>query len=100
MTWPRTWTRPGPPFSGGPAARAIVNAVFHHRRDQLHLVGVAQLTGGRQLIGLQDTLGTCSYLLDLDAEAIYVLDEFSHPLTRQRQRQPTARSVITLDVLP
>jgi hypothetical protein len=57
----------------------IVNAVFFPRRDQIHLVGVAQLNGGRQLTGLEDTIGTRSYLLDLDAEAIYVLAEFSHP---------------------
>ena len=63
--------------------RAIVMAVFHHRRDQLRLVGSAQLNGGRQLIGLEDTLGTRSYVLDLDDEAIYVLAEFSHPLTAE-----------------
>lgn len=60
--------------------RAIVVAVFHHRRDQVRLVGSAQLNAGRQLIGLEDTLGTRSYVLDLDSEAIYVLAEFSHPL--------------------
>jgi hypothetical protein len=79
MTWTETPARP--PYLDGPAVRAIVNAVFHHRRDQLRLVGVAQLNGGRQLIGLADTLGTRSFLLDLDAEAIYVLAEFSHSLT-------------------
>ena len=79
MTWTETPARP--PYLDGPAVRAIVNAVFHHRRDQLHLVGVAQLNGGRQLIGLEDTLGTRSFLLDLDAEAIYVLAEFSQSRT-------------------
>ena len=79
MTWTETPARP--PYLDGPAVRAIVNAVFHHRRDQLHLVGVAQLNGGRQLIGLEDTIGTRSYLLDLDAEAIYLLAEFSQSLT-------------------
>jgi hypothetical protein len=79
MAWTPTPARP--PYLDGPAVRAIVNAVFHHRRDQLRLVGVAQLNGGRQLIGLEDSLGTRSYVLDLDAEAIYVLAEFSHPLT-------------------
>jgi hypothetical protein len=78
MAWTLTPARP--PYLDGPAVRAIVNAVFHHRRDQLRLVGVAQLNGGRQLIGLEDSLGTRSYVLDLDAEAIYVLAEFSHPL--------------------
>jgi hypothetical protein len=40
-----------------------------------------QLAGGRQLIGLDDGLGTRSYLLDLDSEAIYVLAEFTHTRT-------------------
>jgi hypothetical protein len=85
MAWTETPARP--PYLDGPAVRAIVNAVFHHRRDQLHLVGVAQLNGGRQLIGLEDTLGTRSFLLDLDAEAIYVLAEFSHALTRHQRNR-------------
>jgi hypothetical protein len=79
MTWTETTARP--PYLDGPAVRAIVNAVFHHRRDQLHLIGVAKLNGGRQLIGLEDIIGTRSFLLDLDAEAIYVLAEFSESLT-------------------
>jgi hypothetical protein len=78
MIWTETPARP--PYLDGLAVRAILNAVFH-RRDQLHLVGVAQLNGGRQLIGLEDTIGTRSYLLELDAEAIYVLAEFSQSLT-------------------
>ncbi len=85
MTWTDTPTRL--PYLRGPAVRAIVNVVFHHRRDHLHLVGVAHLDGGRQLIGLEDTLGTRSYLLDLDAEAIYVLAEFSHPLAHHQQQR-------------
>jgi hypothetical protein len=79
MTW--TESRARPPYLDGPAVRAIVNAVFHHRRDQVHLVGIAQLIGGRQLIGMEDTLGTRSFLLDLGAETIYVLAEFSQSLT-------------------
>lgn len=77
--WVETPARPA--CLDSQVVRAIVMAVFHHRRDQLRLVGSAQLNGGRQLIGLEDTLGTRSYVLDLDAEAIYVLAEFSHPLT-------------------
>ena len=46
----------------------------------------SQLNCGRKLIALEDTLGTGSYLLDLDTEAIYVLAEFSHPLTHQQHR--------------
>ncbi len=79
MNWVETPARPF--YLDGQAVRAIVNAVFHHRRDQLHMVGSAQLNGGRQLIGLEDSLGTRSYVLDLDSEAIYVLAEFTHPLT-------------------
>jgi hypothetical protein len=78
MNWVETPARP--PCLDSQVVRAIVMAVFHHRRDQLRLVGSAQLNGGRQLIGLEDTLGTRSYVLDLDAEAIYVLAEFRHPL--------------------
>jgi hypothetical protein len=84
MTWTETPGRP--PYLDGSAVRAIVNAVFHYRRDQLHPVvriGASPLNGGRQLIGLEDTLGTRSYLLDLDAEAIYVLAD------GQRATQPT-----------
>lgn len=71
------WTDPSArlPSLDGPAVRALVLAVFRHRRSQLHRVGVAQLNGGRQLIGLQDTRGVRRYLLDLDSEAIYVLAE-------------------------
>jgi hypothetical protein len=78
MNWVETRARP--PYLDSQVVRAIVMAVFHQRRDQLRLVGSAQLNGGRQLIGLEDTLGTRSYVLDLDTEAIYVLAEFSHPL--------------------
>ena len=59
----------------GEAAYAIVAAVYHHRRDQLRLVGTAALPDGHQLVGLADADGTRSYLLDLDAEAIHVLAE-------------------------
>ena len=79
INWVETPARPT--CLDSQVVRAIVMAVFHHRRDQLRLVGSAQLNGGRQLIGLEDTLGTRSYVLDLDSEAIYVLAEFSHPLT-------------------
>jgi hypothetical protein len=63
-----------PPCLDSPVVRAIVMAVFHRRRDQLRSivrVGSAQLNGGRQLIGPEDSLlGARSYVLDLDAEAI------------------------------
>lgn len=59
----------------GDAARAIVVAVYHHRRDQLRLMGTAALPDGHQLVGLQHADGTRNYLLDLAAEAIHVLAE-------------------------
>lgn len=76
MTW--TDTPAQPPHLDGAAVRAIVDAVFHSRRDLIQLVGIAQLDGGRQLIGLQDARGARSYVLDLDAEAIHVLVELPH----------------------
>lgn len=69
------------PLLRGSAVRAIITAVFHRNRADLRLIGVAQLNGGRQLIGVEDRSGTRRYLLDLDSEAIHVLAEFSHPLT-------------------
>ncbi len=85
MHWVETTTRPTCLDSSvmSSVVRAVVTAVLRHRCDQLRSivqVGSAQLNGGRQLIGVEDTLGTRSYVLDLDAEAIYVLAEFRHPL--------------------
>jgi hypothetical protein len=78
MTW-MTWTQPSPPaYLGGPAVRAIARAIIGHRRHGLHRVGIARLAGGLRLIGLEDALGTRSFLLDLGAEAIYVLDDLSN----------------------
>ena len=73
MCWLQMPTHPH--YLDSPAVRHVVLVVLHQRHDQLHRVGVAQLNGGRQLIGLEDTLGTRSYVLDLDDEAIYVLAE-------------------------
>lgn len=84
MTW--TDTPDQPPHLDGAAVRAIVAAVFHRRRDLIQLVGIAQLDGGRQLIGLQDAHGGRSYVLDLDAEAIHVLVELPHPPAASRSR--------------
>ena len=77
MTWIEARARP--PHVNGPAVRAIVTAIFHHH-EQLRRVGIAPLPDGRQLIGLEDTLGACSYLLDLDSEAIQVLAESTYPV--------------------
>lgn len=46
--------------------------------------------GGRQLVGLEQ-IGTPSYQLDFDAEAIYVLAGFSHFLTRPRRLSSLTR---------
>ena len=81
MTWAPTTTCL--PHLDGPAVRAIVTTVFHHRPNQLGLVGVARLNNGRQLIGLEDDLRTRRYLLDLDTEVISVLAEFG-PSTQRR----------------
>ena len=92
MSWTETPARP--PYFEHQAVRAVAAAVLHHGRDQLRGVGIAHLPGGRQLIGVEDSIGTRSYLLDLDSEAIYVLAEFAHPLTTARPataRPATAR---------
>lgn len=84
MTW--TDTPDQPTHLDGAAVRAIVAAVFHRRRDLIQLVGIAQLGGGRQLIGLQDARGGRSYVLDLDAEAIHLLVELPHLPAASRSR--------------
>ena len=79
MTWFAARARPR--YLGGPAVRAIVTAVFHPPHEQLCQVGIAPLPDGRQLIGLEDAVGTRSFLLDLDSEAIHLLAESPYPRT-------------------
>ena len=79
MAWAETGARQR--YLGGPAARAIVRAVLGPR-DRAHRVGIARLGGGRRLIGLENALGTRSYVLDLDAEAVHLLDDFKHRQSR------------------
>jgi hypothetical protein len=79
MAWTETGARHR--YLGGPAARAIARAILGAHPDQQHRVGIARLDAGRRLIGLEDALGTRSFVLDLDAEAVHLLDEFN-------QRQP------------
>jgi hypothetical protein len=79
MAWAETGARHR--YLGGPAARAIVRSVLGPR-DRARRVGIAPLGGGRRLIGLEDALGTRSYVLDLDAEAVHLLDEFNHRQSR------------------
>jgi hypothetical protein len=80
MAWTETGTRPRSP--SGPAARATAAAVLGHRSNRLQQIGIARLDGGGRLIGLEDTAGTRNFVLDLDVEAIHLLDEFSHRQTR------------------
>ena len=65
------------------APRAVVAAIFNGRLSQLRQVGQIEFGPGRQLIGLRDSYGTCSYVLEQDApgsdswlrEAVFVLIE-------------------------
>lgn len=65
------------------APRAVVAAIFNGRLGQLRQVGEVEFGPGRQLIGLRDSHGTCSYVLDQDTpgsdswlcEAVFVLIE-------------------------
>jgi hypothetical protein len=79
MAWTETGARNG--YLSGPAARAIVRAVLGPR-GRADRVGIAQLGGGRRLIGLDSALGTRSYVLDLDAEAVHLLGEFNQRQSR------------------
>jgi len=79
MAWTETGARHR--YLGGPAARVIVRTVMGHA-DQTHRVGIARLDSERRLIGLEHALGTRSYVLDLDAEAVHLLDEFNHRQSR------------------
>jgi hypothetical protein len=72
-----SWTERPPqhPWLDGSAARAVVKAVacrLPHPR--LYRIGVADLVGERQLIGLEfPAAGVGSFLLDLGVEVIHVL---------------------------
>lgn len=65
-----------PKCAGGPAARAVADAVVRHRRAGLRAVGLAWLGDGQQLIGLEDGFGVRSYVIDLGTEAIHLLTEW------------------------
>ena len=84
MTWSETPAIP--PHVVGPAIRTIVTAIYCG--GHLSRVGIAQLDVDRQLIGLEDTLGTRHFVLDLDAEAISVLTEIGRPMNSTARRQP------------
>ena len=81
-----------PTYLGGQAARTIARAIIGHRHDRLRRVGIAQLAGGRRLIGLEDALANRSFLLDLGAEAIHVLDEVSNHQATSRLRNTHPRT--------
>jgi hypothetical protein len=76
MAWTETGARHH--YLGGPAARAIARAILGAHPDQHHRVGIGRLDAGRRLIGLEHATGTRSFVLDLDAEAVHLLDEFNH----------------------
>lgn len=71
-----SWTEPPPqrPWLDGSAARAVVEAgVCRRPHPRLYRIGVADLAGGRRLIGLEDTAGVGSFVLDLGVEVIRLL---------------------------
>jgi hypothetical protein len=71
-----SWTERPPqhPCLDGSAARAVVKAVACRRpHPRLYRIGVADLGGERRLIGLEDTAGVGSFVLDLGVEVIHVL---------------------------
>jgi CubicO group peptidase (beta-lactamase class C family) len=70
------WTERPPQhfWLDGSAARAVVKAVTCGRlHPRLYRIGSVDLGEGRQLIGLENTAGVGSFLIDLRAEVIHVL---------------------------
>ncbi|TQN43664.1 hypothetical protein FHU33_3122 [Blastococcus colisei] len=71
-----SWTEGPPqhPCLDGSAARAVVNVVVCRRpHRRLYRIGMADLGEKRRLIGLEDTAGVSSFVLDLGVEVIHVL---------------------------
>lgn len=71
-----SWTERAPqlPWLDGSAARAVVKTVVCRRpHPRLYRIGVADLDGERRVIGLEDTAGVGSFVLDLGVEVIHVL---------------------------
>jgi hypothetical protein len=71
-----SWTERPPqhPWLDGSAARAVVKSVACRRlHPRLYRIGVADLGGERRLIGLEDTAGVGSFLLDLGVDVVHVL---------------------------
>ena len=79
MVWTEAGKRHG--YLGGHAARSIARAILGPHPEQPYRVGIARLDARRQLIGVEHGPGTRSFVLDLDVEALHVLDDFN-------QRQP------------
>jgi len=69
----------------GPAARALIAAVFRGRRDQIRRTGTATVaaTGKsarpQRLIGIEDHAGVRYFVLDLGHEAVYLLRSTANP---------------------
>jgi hypothetical protein len=70
------WTERPPQrfWLDGSTARAVVKAVSCRRpHPRLYRIGVTDLGEGRRLIGLENTAGVGSFVLDLGVEVIHVL---------------------------
>ena len=69
-----SWTERPPqhPWLDGSAAGAVKAVVCRRLHPRLHPIGVADLGGERRLIGLEDTAGFGSFLLNLGVEVIHV----------------------------
>jgi hypothetical protein len=79
MTWIEIVAGTAP--LAGPVARVMSHG-RHCRHSQPSLVGLAELDGGRRLIGRDDGQGSRLFVLDLDAEAIVLLAQISRPLQK------------------
>jgi hypothetical protein len=77
-------------YLAGPVARAMSRSILRDRRGHQRLSGVAELDGGRRLIGLDDGCGARQFVLDLDAEAIVLLAEIDQSQHRRGSAVPTA----------
>jgi hypothetical protein len=87
MTWVEMVA--GTTHLAGPVARAMSYG-FRHRHGQPHMVGLAELDGGRRLVGMDDGCGARRFVLDLDAEAIVLLAEIDQPQHHRGTADPAA----------
>jgi hypothetical protein len=85
MTWTDDLDRV--PYLTGPVVHALVRVLAGRHHPRLRSVGVAQLDGSQLLIGLHLHTGQRSYFLDLDSEAIHVLNQTCRPTAAARGSQ-------------